>query len=197
MIDETKKTNLSRTAVIVSGVVFLILLTGIGVYAFQSMNETGTNMSSSQSQIAVTDNNEMKSDESMMKNDASVSSTSSMENNSSVSSENTMSKPGEYLPYSADLVSTKASTGNVVLFFNASWCSTCKNTIKDINSKLDKIPSNLTILSADYDKEIALRQKYGITMQHTFVKVDKDGNLIKTMPSLSTLEDITAFAKSN
>jgi len=100
---------------------------------------------------------------------------------------------GVYSNYSNDSIS-KASTDNVVLFFNASWCPTCKSTVKNIDANLDKIPSNLTILSVDYDKETALRQKYGITYQHTFVKIDKEGNLIKKENGLSTLENIVAFS---
>ncbi len=105
-----------------------------------------------------------------------------------------MVKKGSYTPYSADLVKN-AENGNVVLFFNASWCPTCQSTVKNINSNLEAIPSNLTLLSTDYDKETTLKQKYGVTTQHTFVKVDKDGNLIKKASGLGTLEAIANFAK--
>jgi thioredoxin 1 len=102
---------------------------------------------------------------------------------------------GTYTTYSADMLS-KASTGNVVLFFKASWCPTCVATEKDINSNLGKIPSNLTILAVDYDKETELKKKYGITTQHSFVKVDKDGNELKKSPygQTKTLENIIDFA---
>lgn len=111
------------------------------------------------------------------------------------SEDSMMSKAGLYANYSVDLLS-KASEGNVVLFFNASWCPSCQSTVKDVNANLSKIPYNLTILSVDYDKETALRQKYGITTQHSFVKVDKDGNEIKKSPygQLKTLENIINFA---
>ena len=45
-------------------------------------------------------------------------------------------------------------------------------------------------------EETALRQKYGVTYQHTFVKVDKDGNQIKKASGLADLNAISEFAKS-
>lgn len=37
----------------------------------------------------------------------------------------------------------------------------------------------MLLFKTDYDTEKALKQKYGITYQHTFVYVDKDGKQIK------------------
>ena len=37
----------------------------------------------------------------------------------------------------------------------------------------------MTVLKVDYDSNQALRQKYGVTLQTTFVEVDKDGNEIE------------------
>lgn len=206
MTNQTKTNIPNRTIIISSLAIILIILTGIGIYAFQNINKATSSATDNQSQTVVIDNNKKTEfDESMVKKETSLSNSSSMSNmsNSSlmqnkdkiIANNAIISKPGEYIPYNSNLVASKASTGDVVLFFNANWCSKCQSTVKDINSKSDKIPSNLTILSADYDKEIALRQKYGVTIQHTFVKVDKDGNLIKKMSGLSTLENIVAFVK--
>ncbi len=85
---------------------------------------------------------------------------------------------GTYESY-ADSKLAKAEVGDVVLFFRASWCPTCRRLDKDIKENLSNIPSTLTILDVDYDNSKALQQKYGVTYQHTLVQVDKDGNLIK------------------
>lgn len=102
-----------------------------------------------------------------------------------------MAKPGFYETYAPEKVALHASISHdVVLFFRASWCPTCRAVDADIKTNLSKIPSSLAILDVDYDNSTALKQKYGVTYQHTFVQVDKDGNLIKKWsgsPTLSAL----------
>lgn len=91
----------------------------------------------------------------------------------------TAKKPGRYIDYTATSVTEAAENkGKAVLFFHAAWCPTCKAAEEDILANADKIPSDLTIIKTDYDTEIELRKKYGITIQHTFVQVDSEGNQI-------------------
>jgi thioredoxin 1 len=85
-----------------------------------------------------------------------------------------------------------AQDGNVVLFFNASWCPDCRATVNDINANLGDIPSDLTILSVDYDTYTDLRKQYGVTYQHTFVQVDENGNQLKKWSGSFTLDDIVS-----
>jgi thiol-disulfide isomerase/thioredoxin len=106
-----------------------------------------------------------------------------------------MAKKGEYKPYSTNDLAFAKDGNHVVIFFNASWCPTCQSTVKNINSNLDTISPNLHILSADYDKETSLKQKYGVTTQHTFVEVDASGNLIKKASGLGTVDAINNFIK--
>lgn len=87
------------------------------------------------------------------------------------------SEPGSYITlaeYDADQAAHAGT--DVVLFFNADWCSTCKVARDNIQSDLSGIPSGLTIVVVDFDAANDLRQKYGVTVQHTFVQVDADGN---------------------
>lgn len=82
--------------------------------------------------------------------------------------------PGKYIDYSeANLAN---ASGQRVLFFHASWCGQCRQLDEDI--KKDPIPDGLTILKVDYDTNQDLRQKYGVTFQTTFVKIDAQGNRI-------------------
>jgi len=83
-----------------------------------------------------------------------------------------------------------AETGDVVLFFHASWCPSCKALNSDIEKNVGAIPAGVTILKTDYDKETELKKKYGVTTQHTLVQVDKDGNLIKKWSGGSKLENL-------
>lgn len=96
---------------------------------------------------------------------------------------------GSYEEYSSEKLA-RAENGDVVLFFHASWCPTCRAADADINASLSSIPEGVTILKTDYDSNGSLRQKYGVTMQHTFVQVDQNGELIKKWsgsPSLSAI----------
>lgn len=82
--------------------------------------------------------------------------------------------PGTYVAY--DEVAVTETPGTKLLFFHAPWCPQCRALEADI---LDKgVPSGVTIFKTDYDTNQALRQKYGVTIQTTFVEVDEHGNLI-------------------
>ncbi len=81
-----------------------------------------------------------------------------------------------YIPYSSDALTKVA--GRAVIFFKASWCSSCRAADQDFRAHFDKVPSDVTILRADYDTETALKQKYNVTSQDTFVQVDKQGNYV-------------------
>lgn len=111
-----------------------------------------------------------------------------------VKEDDTMKK-GSYETYGPEKIATAASRGNVVLFFRASWCPTCKAVDADIKANLGSIPENLTILDVDYDNSSALKVKYGVTQQHTFVEVDKDGGLIKKWLGSPTLAALVARVK--
>lgn len=83
---------------------------------------------------------------------------------------------GQYLPYSADAVAM--TTGNIILFFHASWCPQCRTLDADISQNISA-QNNLTIYKVDYDSNQSLRQKYGVTLQTTLVKIDSNGDIIK------------------
>lgn len=106
-----------------------------------------------------------------------------------VENKEVMMKLGSYEAYSADKIA-RAETGDVVLFFHASWCPSCRGLNSNIESNLKSIPEGVTILKTDYDKETELKKKYGVTYQHTLVQVDKDGNLIKKWSGGGTLDNL-------
>lgn len=108
---------------------------------------------------------------------------------SSTSPTATAAIPGRYTPYDARELA--ATTGIKIIFFHASWCPQCRKLEADI--KAGPIPDGVTIYKADYDSSQALRQKYGVTLQTTLVKVSDDGRLIKKYvayedPTLASLK---------
>ena len=103
----------------------------------------------------------------------------------------TMMKKGIYEAYTASKLAM-ADSGDVVLFFRASWCPTCKALDADIRAHMSAIPSGLAILDVDYDNSYELKQKYGVTYQHTLVQVDSKGTLIKKWSGSPTLVALVA-----
>lgn len=79
-----------------------------------------------------------------------------------------------------------------IIFFHASWCPTCRGLEGEIKADLDSIPTDMTILKADFDTEIELRQKYEVTYQHTLVQVDSEGNLIKKWSGSRDISEIVS-----
>lgn len=105
-----------------------------------------------------------------------------------------MMKVGSYEAYAPEKLA-RAETGDVVLFFHASWCPSCRGLNSNIEANMSAIPEGLSILKVDYDKETELKKKYGITYQHTLVQVDKDGNLIKKWSGSPTLNSLVLEIK--
>lgn len=89
--------------------------------------------------------------------------------------ETTSSQPGTYVDYSDSVIAS--TEGTKILFFHAPWCPQCRALEASIKSS--QIPSNVTIIKVDYDTHQTLRQKYGVTIQTTLVKVDDNGSLVK------------------
>lgn len=87
----------------------------------------------------------------------------------------TTEQAGKYVTYSADALA--ADKGTKLLFFHAPWCPQCRDLDADINKQ--GVPSGTTVYKVDYDSNQTLRQKYGVTIQTTVVKVDDSGNLVK------------------
>lgn len=101
-------------------------------------------------------------------------------------------KPGTYTDYNPALLAN-AESGDVLLFFHAKWCPSCRGLEKDIEESLGDIPANVTILHVDYDTATELKKKYGVVRQHTLVRVDANGDKIETLTGLTnTLEQVVA-----
>ena len=70
----------------------------------------------------------------------------------------------------------KYSASNVVLFYNAYWCSTCKAARDGFEAGLSEMPEDLTIVLVDFDENTEMRKKHDVIVQHTFIQIDSSGN---------------------
>ena len=84
-----------------------------------------------------------------------------------------------YVTYSKENLAKALETGGkAVIFFHADWCPTCIAAEADFKENFDKIPKDVIILKTNYDTSTALKQKYNVVFQDTFVQVDREGNEI-------------------
>ena len=79
-----------------------------------------------------------------------------------------------------------------VLFFSAAWCPSCVAADKNFKAETS-LSIDTDILKVDYDSNKDLRDKYGVTSQHTFVLIDAEGNLVKKMAGGSKSSDLTGL----
>ena len=84
-----------------------------------------------------------------------------------------------YVGYSEPVFSQLAERRRV-LFFEASWCATCKESDQNLATNTDKIPNNVTVFKVNFDTATDLKKQYGVTAQNTFVQVDAQGTPVAT-----------------
>lgn len=83
--------------------------------------------------------------------------------------------PGVYVEYSP--TATADAEGRTILFFHAPWCPQCRSMEADIVA--EGVPAGVTIIKVDYDTHQDLRRQYGVTLQTTFVEVDRAGEALQ------------------
>lgn len=67
-----------------------------------------------------------------------------------------------------------------VLFFHAAWCPDCQADDKDLTAWYAAgVPYAASTYKVDYDTASALKQKYGVVVQDTFVLIDGKGEKIR------------------
>src|SRR3989344_3835587 len=175
---------------IIIGVIALVIVVG-GIYV--SMNNKDDAMVAEEK--AMMEKKAMEEQDAMMSAEGGSVSGGKKDETSMMDKGDIMTKAGSYESYAPEKVALASATHNVVLFFRASWCPTCRTVDADIKANLSEIPGSLAILDVNYDNSTALKQKYGVTYQHTFVQVDKDGNLIKKWSGSPTLSALVAEVK--
>lgn len=162
--------------------ILIIILIG-GIYISKnSKNESMLKEANTEKDVMME-----KESESMIKEE-------DVEKDSMMETDDATIKAGSYQAYGPEKLAL-ADSGNVVLFFRASWCPTCRGLDADIKANINSIPSDLTILDVNYDKSTTLKQKYGVTYQHTLVQVDSSGNQITKWMGSQTLASLITNIK--
>lgn len=90
-------------------------------------------------------------------------------------SETPVASEGRYADYSEEAVAAEGYD-ETILFFHAAWCPECRAFEQAITD--DDIPAGVQILKVDYDDSSELRQRYEVTIQSTFVKVNQEGDRV-------------------
>lgn len=98
---------------------------------------------------------------------------------------------GAYIPFETyNSSKDKYANTNVVLFFNAAWCSKCKKARDNFEASRKQIPEDLTIVMVDFDTSIELRKRYGVTVQHTLIQIDRAGEVLAKWSGSVTVAEI-------
>lgn len=84
----------------------------------------------------------------------------------------------------------KYSASNVVLFYNAYWCSTCKAARDGFEAGLSEMPEDLTIVLVDFDENTEMRKKHDVIVQHTFIQIDSAGKELQRWYGSTTVAEI-------
>ncbi|MSR71236.1 MAG: thioredoxin [Candidatus Taylorbacteria bacterium] len=170
---------MNKIAGFIIGVIVLVVIIG-GVYSSMNSKKEAMIAKEKMEQQAMADK-KMAEEKVMMKDETTKA--------------DTMIKSGSYEVYAPEKVALASATHAVVLFFKANWCPSCRAVDASIKANLSNIPSSLTILDVNYDNSASLKKKYGVTYQHTFVQVDKDGKSIKKWSGSPTLSALVAEVK--
>lgn len=119
-----------------------------------------------------------------------------MAENKQVDSSISTPESPQYLNYTSQLYSELLGKKSFALFFHASWCPTCIGMEQEITRGLSLFPKGTIIVKADYDSEIELKKKYGVTYQSVVIVFDAQGNPIKILAA-PTNEDLIEAIKSS
>ena len=111
----------------------------------------------------------------------------------SASADQVFASTAGYISYETYLAAPKNyANSEVVLFFNAYWCSTCKAARDGFESGIGEIPEDLTIVLVDFDENTEMRKKHDVIVQHTFIQIDSAGNELQRWYGSTTVAEIEA-----
>lgn len=178
-------------------IIVSLIVIGIGAYWFLApegtqesvMTESDSTEMMEKEENAMMEKDDAMETDSMMPKDELMEGEVMMQKEDSMMKDEAMMQTGSYEAYDSAKLA-KANDGDVVLFFRASWCPTCRALDADIKENLKDIPADVTILDVNYDTATELRKKYGVTMQHTLVQVAADGTLLSKWSGGNTLQSL-------
>lgn len=99
---------------------------------------------------------------------------------SSVTAAQTAKAEGRYAAYTDGVIGNGKPA---VLFFHASWCPYCIESDGILEREYQAGAASVDTYKIDYDNSAALKERFGIVVQNTFVVIDGQGNVLKTIVS--------------
>ena len=103
----------------------------------------------------------------------------------------TASESGSYQDYDPAKVAA-SDAEHIILSFHAPWCPSCRALEQDITADLSAIPAGVEIYKVDYDTATELKQRYGITRQHSLIEIAADGTAEGSVTHPATLAQLVA-----
>lgn len=85
---------------------------------------------------------------------------------------------GTYTDFTDDVIGNGKSS---ILFFAASWCPSCQAHSARISEWYADGSLYPSVYKVDYDNSGDLKQRYGVVQQDTFVRIDGEGNAVKSI----------------
>jgi thioredoxin 1 len=172
----------------IPGVIALVVIVGLSAYGVKANS-------------ARTSDDAMKKEEAMKKETATPDQSEAMMMQHKKEQETmamTKDAGAAYITYTTEADAQKLITEHgkdVVYFFSATWCPDCQALEKNLTnaSDLAKLGKNTVIVKVDYDTQSALKNKYAITHQTAFVRIDAQGNSVKKAVLSSDYQDVISF----
>ena len=164
-----------KTVFIIIGVLLLIL--GIGFVVTNSQNKTD--------QPQPVTENETNSTGTETEPTESERNTPGVKEASGTDTESS----GTYNDYDANKIA-QSDAEHIVLFFHATWCPSCRALENNIKANLDNIPADVEIYKVDFDVATELKRKLGVTIQHSVLEIDSEGNTESNITHPLTLSSL-------
>jgi hypothetical protein len=82
-----------------------------------------------------------------------------------------------------------AAGQKVYLYFHADRCPSCRILDKALSAETN-FPKNLVVFKINFDTATTLTTKYGITQQHTVIKINKNKDETHRNTTATNLNDI-------
>lgn len=81
--------------------------------------------------------------------------------------------------YTPDTLAQAQAKGRTFLLFWVPWCSSCSALDVELERRSAELPPDVTVLKINMDHDKSLLSKYGVTIQHTLVEIDAQGNEVQ------------------
>lgn len=93
----------------------------------------------------------------------------------SASDEQVVAAQAVYASYDASVLTSGQRS---LLFFHASWCPYCKEADAELQRIYEEQAAVISTYKVDFDTETDLRDRFGVSTQHTVVLIDEQGEIL-------------------